>query len=411
MILYERAELLGRLASLQRDARRGPGRLVLVSGEAGIGKTSLVDAFCREQPAPGLVLWGACDAITPPRAFGPLADIADIVGGPLAHALTASDRDGVLHAFLALLRRRHLVLVIEDIHWADDATLDLLRVVGRRLRGMAVLMIGTYREEEVGDDHPLRLALGDLPAQVVSEIKVPPLSEGAIETMAAGSDVDSAVLHAVTAGNPFFATEVIAAGTARVPPSVRDAVLARASRLSAPAQQALRAASVLGSRWEPELLRQVAECDDRSIEECRSRGMLTDDEGMLRFRHDLAQRALAEALDPREGIRLNARALTILRSGATEVDAARLARHAVDAGDADAVLEFAARAGDRAAALGAHREAAAHFESVPYSRSRCPTTTRYDHSCGSSARSWCEWNDRTAPPWRRRCARSVTSRS
>src|SRR5688572_25297592 len=130
MILYERAELLGRLATLQRDARRGPGRIVLVSGEAGIGKTSLVEAFCSEQAPSTLVLWGSCDAITPPRAFGPLADIADVVGGPLAHALTVSDRDGVLHSFLALLRRRRLIVVLEDLHWADHATLDLLRVVG-----------------------------------------------------------------------------------------------------------------------------------------------------------------------------------------------------------------------------------------------------------------------------------------
>jgi predicted ATPase len=346
MILYERAELLGRLASLQRAARIGPGRLILVSGEAGIGKTSLVDAFCRGQAAPSLVLWGSCDAITPPRAFGPLADIADVVGGPLARALTESDRDRVLHTFLALLRRHHLVVVVlEDLHWVDDATLDLLRVVGRRLRDMSVLVVGTYREDEVDDDHPLRLALGDVPAQVITEIEVPPLSEAAIEAMAAGSDVDPTALHAVTAGNPFFATEVIAAGTDRVPASVRDAVLARAARLSAPARQALRAASVLGSRWEPEVLRELAECDDRSIEECRARGMLLDDDGMLRFRHDLAQRALAEALDPREMVRLNARALTILRSGRRELDAARLARHAIDAGDADAVLRVRAPGG------------------------------------------------------------------
>jgi len=366
MTLYERAELLEQLARVQRDTRRGPGRFILVSGEAGIGKTSLIETFCTEQATRTRVFRGTCDAITPPRAFGPLTDIADAVGGPLAHALNASDRDGVLQSFVALLRGhdRPGIVVLEDLHWADDATLDLVRVLGRRLRDLATLVIGTYRDDEVNAHHPLRLALGDLPAQAVTEIHVPPLTEAAIAAMARGKDLDPVALHAVTAGNPFFLTEVIAVGAGRVPPNVRDAVLARAARLSAPARWALQAASVLGPRWTPELLRGVAGCDDSAIEECRARGMLRDDDGMLRFRHDLAQRALAEALGPRDRTRLNARALTILRSGAAQEDPARLARHAVDAGDADAVLEFAPVAGDRAAALGAHREAAAHYEAA-----------------------------------------------
>jgi len=362
MTLYERAELLEQLAGLQRDAHRGPGRLALVSGEAGIGKTSLVEAFC-EAHARTRVIRGSCDAITPPRAFAPLVDIADTLGGPLARALSVSDRDGVLESFLATLRRhdRPTTIVLEDLHWADDATLDLVRVLGRRLRNLTVFIIATYRDDEVPADHPLRLALGDLPAGVVTEIQVPPLSTSAIALMARGSDLDPAALHALTAGNPFFATEVIAIGSGRVPPSVRDAVLARAARLSAPARQALDAASVLGPRWAPELLKAVVGCEDRAIEECRARGMLREEAGLAAFRHDLAQQAVRDSLRPAERVRLNARALQVLRSGSAAVDPARLARHAVDAEDADAILVLAPAAGERAAALGAHREAAAHY--------------------------------------------------
>ena len=365
MTLYERAGLLEQLAGLQREAHRGPGRLALLSGEAGIGKTSLVEAFC-EAHARTRVIRGSCDAVTPPRAFAPLVDIAGTLGGPLARALSLSDRDGVLESFLATLRRhdRPTTIVLEDLHWADDATLDLVRVLGRRLRGLTIFIIGTYRDDEVAADHPLRLALGDLPAGVVTEVQVPPLSTSAIALMARGSDLDPAALHAGTAGNPFFATEVIAIGSGRVPPSVRDAVLARAARLSAPARQALDAASVLGPRWAPELLKAVVGCEDRAIEECRARGMLREDDGLLSFRHDLARQALREALRPVERVRLNARALEVLRSGSAEADPARLARHAVDAEDADAILALAPEAGDRAAALGAHREAAAHYEAA-----------------------------------------------
>ncbi|MEX1169402.1 MAG: AAA family ATPase, partial [Chloroflexota bacterium] len=363
MTLYERSGLLEQLSGLQRDAHRGPGRLALVSGEAGIGKTSLVEAFCAATGTRARVLWGSCDAITPPRAFAPLADIAATVGGSLARALSDTDRDGVLQSFLALLRRhdRPTIVVLDDLHWADDATLDLVRVLGRRFRDLAVLVIGTYRDEEVDADHPLRLALGDLPARLITEFGVPPLSRTAIEEMARGRGLDPDALHAATAGNPFFATEVIASGTDRVPPNVRDAVLARAARLSAPAGKALWAASVLGPRWAPALLKEVAGCDDRAIEECRARGMLRDDDGLLAFRHDLAQQAVSEALRPAERVRLNRRALDLLRTGSAEVDPARLARHAVDAEDADAILVLAPAAGERAAALGAHREAAAHY--------------------------------------------------
>lgn len=363
MALYERSELLERLSSLQRDAYRGPGRLVLVSGEAGIGKTSLVEAFCSARGTRARVLWGSCDAITPPRAFAPLGDIGATVGGPLHRALEAADRDGVLQSFLALLQGqdRPTTVVLEDMHWADNATLDLLRVLGRRLHALAVLVIATYRDDEVDAQHPLRLALGDVPTRMVTELSVPPLTREAIGALPGASGLDTEALYAATAGNPFFATEVIAAGAGQLPPHVRDAVLARAARLSPPARAALRAASILGPRWSPALLKEVAPCDDLAIEECRARGMLRDFDGNLGFRHDLAQQALRTALRPAERVELNQRALAVLRARSSEVDLARLARHAVEADDADAIQELAPAAGDRAAALGAHREAAAHF--------------------------------------------------
>jgi DNA-binding CsgD family transcriptional regulator/tetratricopeptide (TPR) repeat protein len=366
MTLYERQRLLEQLSSLQRAAHREPGRLALVSGEAGAGKTSVVEALCAAQRTSARVLWGSCDAITPPRAFAPLADIANKVGGPLARALSDSDRDGVLQSFLALVRRhaRPTIVVLDDLHWADDATLDLLRVLGRHLRELPVLVIGTYREEEVGADHPLRLALGDLPAALTTHLEVPPLSKAAIRDMVGGKGIDPDVLHAMTAGNPFFATEVIASGTDRVPRNVRDAVLARAARLSPGGGKALRAASILGRRWAPSLLKELTGCDDDAIDECCARGMLREVDGLLAFRHDIAQQAVKDALRPAVRMELNRRALDLLRSGSTEVDPARLARHAVDAEDADAILDLAPAAAERARVLGAHRESAGHYEAA-----------------------------------------------
>ena len=137
MKLLERQGFLDRLASLLVEAGSdGQGRLVLVAGEAGIGKSALVDAFCNDRAGELSILWGSCDPIVPARPFAPLVDIADTAAG-LQAALESGERDRVLEMFLRLLRDARPVpplLVFEDLHWADEATLDLLRVVGRRLR-------------------------------------------------------------------------------------------------------------------------------------------------------------------------------------------------------------------------------------------------------------------------------------
>jgi DNA-binding CsgD family transcriptional regulator len=363
MRLLEREPLLAQLGDLLVESGQGRGRLVLISGEAGIGKTALVEAFCGNASLDLDVLWGSCDPVVPARPFAPLADIADNVEGPLRTALDAVDRNRVFEVLLGLLRQplhAPRVIVFEDLHWADDATLDVLRVVGRRLRDLPVLFIGTYRDNEVGNEHPLRLALGDVPSDAVVEIEVQPLSVEAVEVLIEGSDIDAVALHGATGGNAFFVTEVVAAGEGELPTTVRDAVFARLRRLSAGGQQALRAASVLGQGCDPALLRRVADRDDAAVAECVESGMLQRDGGVVRFRHDLAQRAVAEGLGQSDRFLLHGRALAALRQ-AGSVDQSRLVHHAVEAGDSEAVLALAPGAASRAAGLGAHREAAAHY--------------------------------------------------
>jgi DNA-binding CsgD family transcriptional regulator/tetratricopeptide (TPR) repeat protein len=365
MTLLEREPLLAQLRDALEESRQGRARLVLISGEAGIGKTALVEAFCAEVADDVDVFWGSCDAVVPARPFAPLVDIADKVDGALREALDSVDRNRVFDAFLTLLRQRRglpPLVVFDDLHWADEATLDLLRVVGRRIRDLRVLFVGTYRDEEVRSEHPLRIALGDIPSAVLV-IDVPALSVDAVEVLTGGGAMDAVVLHAATAGNPFFVTEVVAAGEGKMPVTVRDAVFARLGRLSSPGQQILRAASVLGQACEPALVREVADGDLAAIEECVERGMLQRDSDLLRFRHELAQRAIREGLGPAELVALHAQALAALRRAGV-VDPGRLAHHAVEADDAAAVLELAPEAAKRAVALGAHREAAAHYSAA-----------------------------------------------
>ena len=156
--LLERASFLRTLDEYAGDAQAGDGRLVLVSGESGMGKTALLEEFERRSSGTRW-LWGACDGLLTPRPLGPLFDIAAQAGGELADlGRQEAPRDRLFTAFLAELDSPAAVTVavIEDVHWADEATLDLLSFAGRRLGRTRSLLVATYRDDELADDHPLR---------------------------------------------------------------------------------------------------------------------------------------------------------------------------------------------------------------------------------------------------------------
>ena len=256
------------------------------------------------------------------------------------------------------------VLVIEDVHWADEATLDLLRFLARRLGPAATLMVITYRDDEVGPLHPVQLLAGDLASStLVRRLRLAPLSRQAVALLAGQHGVDPEALYETTGGNPFFVTEVLAAGHEAIPATVADAVLARAARLSPPARQVLDAAAVVTPPVETWLLAEAAGAAPGQLDECVATGMLQGQAaGGVGFRHELARLAVERALGPGRRAHLHGRALAALltQSGAAP-DPARLAHHADGAGDATAVLAHAPVAARRAAALGAHREAAAQY--------------------------------------------------
>jgi DNA-binding CsgD family transcriptional regulator len=339
----------------------GRGRLVLIGGEAGIGKTALVRAFCESGHATR-VLRGACDALYTPRPLGPFVDIADEVGGELGAVVAEGAAPGVLVAALTreLRSRRPGIVVLEDLHWADEATLDVLRLLSRRIESVPALVLATYRDDELDREHPLRIVLGELPSGSARRMALAPFSAPAVAALAEPIGVDHAELHRTTAGNPFFVTEVLAAADADIPATVRDAVLARAARLGEGPRAVLDAVAIAPLRAELWLLDALADGELDDLDACLASGMLRAERDAVSFRHEIARVAVEDALSPHRRVALHRRALAALAAHA-HPDPARLVHHAEGADDAGAVLRHAPAAGERAAMLGSHREAAAHF--------------------------------------------------
>jgi DNA-binding CsgD family transcriptional regulator len=359
----ERETQVAALLGYAAEAETALGRLVLIEGEAGIGKSTLLEEL--EQRLPGATwFWGACDGLSTPRPLAPLRDIAHDVGGALLAACRADEsREELFTSLLDELRHRETltVLVFEDVHWADDATLDLLRHVGRRIQKLRALLLVTFREEGRGTPSRLRVALGDLSRQrATRRVTLPPLSLGAIEAIVAGTSLDAAEVHRLTAGNPYFVAELLKTGGGELPASARDSVLARVAELSDTARDLVEAAALTSTRVDRDLLDALTDAPTDAWDELVDAGLLTTRGREPGFRHEIARLAVADSVSPHRSLELHARILALLTERGCS-DEARLAFHAEGADDAAAVLTHATAAAVGAASVAAHHEAVEHY--------------------------------------------------
>jgi DNA-binding CsgD family transcriptional regulator len=377
--LLERESALETLAEgLRAVAETARGRIAIVRGEAGIGKTALVRRFCDQQDE-ARVWWGACAALFTPRPLGPFLDLAAVAGGELqSEAARGPMPYELAGSFARELEQGLTAVVVEDVHFADEATIDVLRILTRRLEALPALIVLTLRDHGLDRRHPARSLLGELAhTHDVVRVDLEPLSRGAVATLCASREVDLDEFYRKTNGNPFFVTEAMAAAGAEIPESVLDAVLAHAARLSASAQVVLEAVAIAPPAVELWLLEELAPYAVPGLDECVVAGMLVVDGGRVSFRHELARLAIEASLPPSESLVLHRRALAGLAQppdGA--LDFTRLAHHATAAGDADAVLRFAPAAAERAAAVGSHREASGHYAQAIRFGERLPPLER-----------------------------------
>jgi DNA-binding CsgD family transcriptional regulator/tetratricopeptide (TPR) repeat protein len=341
------------------------GVLVLLGGEAGGGKTTLVRRFCATCEPVDRVLWGSCDPLFTPRPLGPFIDIAQETGGKLQELVAAGAKPYQIAAAVTqtAVANQGTVIVLEDLHWADEATLDVLSLLGRRIEAIPALLIATYRDDELDRSHPLRRLLGEMRSPTsIRRLTADPLSPEAVAALAAPHGVDAKALYRATAGNPFFVTEVIAAPSGDIPSTVRDAVLARAAGLGDAATTVIEVVSVALPQAELWLLDALVPDAAGGLEQCLASGMLEVAPGGVAFRHELARMAIEESLSPHRRIALHRGALHALTAPpAGAADLTRLAYHAEAAGDTEAVIRFAPAAARYAASIGAHRESAAQY--------------------------------------------------
>ncbi|NYJ08338.1 ATP-binding protein [Petropleomorpha daqingensis] len=372
--LLERGEELRRLTDVvDGTLRSGRGVVVLVGGEAGSGKTALLAALLDRVRDRIGVLRGGCDDLLAPRSLGPFRDVAHAApGGALAAALAAGgSADTVFPALLDLVGERPTLLALEDVHWADDATVDAVRFLARRVDELPLVLLLSCREDELGRTHPLRRVLGSVPGAALQRVPVRPLSVRAVAALSDGR-ADPERLHRVTRGNAFYVTEVLAAGGSGVPATVRDAVLARLAALSADAQDLVARLAVVPSRVSRTLAEQLAAGRLDPMVEAERAGVLGGDAGAVWFRHEIARAAVLSTLTPAELVAAHRTVLDALLAEPSP-DPARVVHHASAGRRADVLLEYGPLAAGDAVRAGAYRQAAETLRlTIPVSGGRPP---------------------------------------
>ncbi|WP_066364114.1 helix-turn-helix transcriptional regulator [Herbidospora mongoliensis] len=395
--LVGRALQLNRLSRVLDAATGRMAGVALVGGDAGIGKTRIVrelSAIARERGF--TVLVGQCAELGDAMPYLPLADalrspeVASALesrpvlrrllpgvdtGGPdaLSGALAQQRLFGATLSLLGeLADQAPIMMVFEDLHWADHSTRDLLVFLTRMLQRERVVLLGTYRTDDLHRRHPLRPVLAELQRlPLVVPVELPPLDDDAmashLSTLGGGNAGLIGGVVGRAGGNPFFAEELFEAAASgdRLPATLADLLMARVEGLSDTAQQVLRVAAVAGRRVDHDVLRAAAGLADGPLEdalrEIVSRGLLTVDQHIgYDFRHALLQEAVYDDLLPGERTRLHMTFAALLTASGGR--AAELAHHYSAAHDVRGALITSLEAGRRAVGMGAPAEAHRHFD-------------------------------------------------
>ena len=361
MELIERA---GFLAALQSELFRvadGEGHCIFVSGEAGMGKTSLLKVFCKDLKNRYNIYQGTCDALFTPRPLAPLYDILLQMHHDLPeNSGEIADRTLFFTRFFHTLhsQKEPYLIVFEDIHWADEATLDFIKFLARRITQLRCLFILTYRDDEVHSLHPMRNVLGQLNPDSFTRVQLLPLSRQAVEKLAGEKGYNGEDVFSISGGNPFYVNEILASYSPGIPDNIKDSILSVYNRQDEKTKRIWEILSILPTGLESKFLQKTEPGYAPAIEKSLDSKILILKEGRLSFKHELYRRTLEASLSPLVRVALNRRILAVLREHFDEhQETERIIHHAKNANEYDIVVQFAPIAARQAASVGAHTEA------------------------------------------------------
>jgi hypothetical protein len=361
MKLVERGEFLASLQTQLKNIEADEGHCVFVSGEAGIGKTSLVKAFLEENKGNCLIYQGACDALFTPRPLAPLYDIMWQVNSDLWPGNHASEeRSELFSIFFRELstQKGKIIIVFEDIHWADEATLDFIKFFARRISQLRCLFILTYRDEETHSRHPLKNVLGQLSPDSFSRLKLTPLSRAVVEKMAIEKGYNGEDVYNISGGNPFYVNEILASYSPGVPENIKDSILSVYNRQDEKTKHVWEILSILPMGFDMKYLEKAEPLYAVPIQQSLDTKILVLKEGILFFKHELYRKTIEASLSPLTRVRFNKKMLDILlESCEKDQEIERIVHHAKNANEYETVVRYAPLAARQAATVGAHIEA------------------------------------------------------
>ena len=361
MELIERSEFLNSLQAQLKRTANGEGHSVFVCGESGIGKTSLLHAFCKKNEDNCVIYRGTCDALFTPRPLAPLYDIAGQISSDFwVDSKNIEDRAGLFAKFFEKLshQKQQVILVFEDIHWADEATLDFIKFFTRRISLTKCLFLLTYRDNEIHARHPLRNVMGELVPGTFTRLLLTPLSKPAVEKLAAEKGYKGEDVYSISGGNPFFVNEILASYNTGVPDNIKDTVLSAYNRLGEKVKKIWDIMSVMPTGLEINYLEKIEPDYEDAIENCLAMRILVLKGVLLSFKHELFRRTIEESLSPLKRIALNKKILEVLLPGFEENgQIERIIHHAKNANDYEMVVHYAPIGAQKAITVGAHTEA------------------------------------------------------
>ena len=360
--LIERAEFLNSLQMKFESVAEGEGHCVLIRGEAGIGKTSLIKAFCKEKKSDHKIFLGTCDALFTPRPLAPIYDIIWQIRGD--NDLDTNDRPGLFSQLFheIEIQKGTTLVIIEDIHWADEATLDFIKFFARRISQLHCLFILTYRDNEIFDNHPLRNVLGQLPSDSLTRLQLSPLSKQAVEKMAVERGYKGEDVFSISGGNPFYVTEILASYSPGVPDNIKDAILSVYHQQEKGTKNAWEICSVIPEGLEINRFGKIKSSLDAEMDHCFALEIIIIKNNRVIFKHELYRRTIEGSLSPFKRIALNKKMLDLfLDSFEQEGEIERIVHYAKNANENKLVVKYAPKAARQAACVGAHIEASKLF--------------------------------------------------